>query len=95
MTEIIKSNRRSFLTGLGAIIAAPAIIKVSAIMPVKVIDKIDYERFMRKFLLNSSYGSFYNPLLDAWYYGEQWTKLEQDKLILKGKVIPINEIYKA
>ena len=36
MTEIIQS-RRLFITGLGAIIAAPAIVKVSSLMPIKSI----------------------------------------------------------
>lgn len=34
------SSRRQFLTGLSTLIAAPAIIKVAGIMPVKVIDAI-------------------------------------------------------
>lgn len=31
-------HRRSFLTGLGALIAAPAIVRVASIMPVKAFD---------------------------------------------------------
>lgn len=31
-------NRRGFLTGLTSLIAAPAIIKVAGIMPVKMVD---------------------------------------------------------
>jgi hypothetical protein len=37
MTEIIKPSRRSFITGLSALIVAPAIVKITNIMPVKVI----------------------------------------------------------
>jgi fumarate hydratase class II len=33
----IITSRRSFLAGLGALVAAPAIVRVSSIMPVKVI----------------------------------------------------------
>lgn len=36
MTQII--HRRGLITGLGAIFAAPAIMKVASIMPIKVLD---------------------------------------------------------
>lgn len=39
--------RRSFLTGLSAIIAAPAIVRASSLMPVKALKSgWDYERYV-------------------------------------------------
>jgi hypothetical protein len=35
MSALIRPDRRSFLKGLGLIIAAPAIVRASSIMPVK------------------------------------------------------------
>ncbi len=34
--EIIRPNRRGFLTGLASLIAAPAIIKATSLMPISV-----------------------------------------------------------
>lgn len=34
-------HRRTFLTGLSALIAAPAIVRVSSLMPVKALEPID------------------------------------------------------
>lgn len=36
MTEIIKPTRRLFLTGLFSALAAPAIVRIENIMPVKI-----------------------------------------------------------
>lgn len=33
----IVANRRSFITGMGALFAAPAIVRVASIMPVKAV----------------------------------------------------------
>jgi hypothetical protein len=35
-------NRRHFLTGLGTLLAAPAIVKVASIMPVRVLPPPDF-----------------------------------------------------
>lgn len=37
MNRIIQPNRRSFIAGLGAVFAAPAIVRASSLMPVKVL----------------------------------------------------------
>ncbi len=42
MSRSILLPRRSFLTGLGAMLAAPAIVKANALMPVSNIDHILY-----------------------------------------------------
>lgn len=42
MTNIIQPSRRKFLTGLSALIVAPAIVRVESLMPVKSIDLADY-----------------------------------------------------
>jgi hypothetical protein len=34
---MIQQSRRGFLTGLGAVICAPAIVRASSLMPVKII----------------------------------------------------------
>src|SRR5512138_856984 len=42
-------HRRSFLTGLGALVAAPAIVSVSNIMPVKVMPReVDIAELFRQ-----------------------------------------------
>lgn len=39
MAEATMTTRRSFITGLVSFVAAPAIVRVSSIMPVKVVDQ--------------------------------------------------------
>jgi hypothetical protein len=45
-------QRRSFLLGLGAVIAAPAIVKPQNIMPIKLFDPY-YTRYLMDYLLGS------------------------------------------
>lgn len=35
---MIQQSRRSFISGIGAIIAAPAIVRASSLMPIKALD---------------------------------------------------------
>jgi hypothetical protein len=37
MPELIKPSRRGFITGLAALVAAPAIVRASSLMPVRSI----------------------------------------------------------
>lgn len=37
MTDLIRPNRRVLLTGLAAVICAPAIVRASSLMPVKAL----------------------------------------------------------
>jgi hypothetical protein len=48
----IELGRRSFILGLGSIIAAPAIVRVSSLMPVRVFDPAYY-----RYLVDYSIGS--------------------------------------
>lgn len=59
-------NRRKLITGLISFVAAPAIVRASSLMPVKVMDSFDpqeaFNKLMNKYLENSSYGKFAEKL---------------------------------
>lgn len=42
------SSRRSFLTGLGSLLAAPAIVKASSLMPVKALSAADLDDLVER-----------------------------------------------
>ncbi len=47
---IVETSRRGFITGAAALFAAPAIVKASSLMPVKM---IYYERFLAGYLIGT------------------------------------------
>jgi len=44
---MIEASRRSLLVGLGAIIAAPAIVRASSLMKVRMFNEADWERLTK------------------------------------------------
>ena len=60
--SIIQPSRRGFLAGLGALIAAPAIVRASSLMPVSAIERYDISRQLVAMLSES------NELLDDMIY---------------------------
>ena len=77
-------NRRSLITGLISFVAAPAIVRVANIMPIKVIDP--YEAISVRYL------DTYFPVLNADPY---WTKMSYDETgnIFEIKHINPKDIY--
>ena len=62
-------NRRSLITGLISFVAAPAIVRVANIMPIKVVDP--YEEIFVRYL------DTYFPVLNA---NPFWTKVSYDEV---------------
>lgn len=42
MSELIKPTRRGFITGLTSLLASPAIVRISSIMPVKALTRAKF-----------------------------------------------------
>jgi hypothetical protein len=70
---MIETSRRSLLTGLGALIAAPAIVRASSLMPLKAVPNWDdYDEALRAIRWNEAYAAEYtqrlvrSPLLVQW-----------------------------
>jgi hypothetical protein len=61
MAELIIPSRRRFLLGAGALLAAPAIVRVASLMPVSVIEP-------EVTIWNAEWGP---PLSDDWRYADR------------------------
>lgn len=66
MSSLITS-RRTFIGGLASLIAAPAIVRVSSLMPVKVVDLLWAEEAM---ILPP--GEYHAYLIDITCIGDRW-----------------------
>lgn len=79
-------SRRGFLTGLGAILAAPAIVRVASLMPVKALPApwthvryglgykvTDLENSLRAFM--ESDPSVNEAMVEAMLFGQSWLKI--------------------
>ena len=81
-------DRRKLITGLISFVAAPAIVRVASIMPVKVIDKVmttdDYLKMIDKLYENSQFGKLAGPIVKYSYndYG------------LVTEIVPLSSLYK-
>lgn len=62
-------NRRKFLWGLGGVIAAPAVVKITSIMPVKAMPELPPVEELETFDLSHAYGRMQTFLE---YDGSKW-----------------------
>lgn len=75
-------NKRAFLFGLGGAFAAPAIVKLSSLMPIKQIIQPNFEPFAFTFekitinaqsrALKAEYTLEIQPMVSAIYIPEKW-----------------------
>lgn len=68
-------SRRAFLLGLGASLAAPAVVRAELIMPIRKIVKPYnwWSRFRNAdSSIDSSYGAIYTPELHGWRQFEEF-----------------------
>lgn len=66
-------NRRKFLWGLGGVIAAPAVVKITSIMPVKAMPELPPVEELETFDLSHVYGR--QTLLT--YDGGKWVAVSR------------------
>jgi hypothetical protein len=57
-------GRRGFITGLVSLVAAPAIVRVASIMPVKVMPGLTSQEIINRALLHMAERQVNPPLLD-------------------------------
>ena len=59
-------GRRGFLIGMSALIAAPAIVRVTSIMPIKAFDVTNTDLWLTQWLDEMHYQTFgRSPMMDA------------------------------
>ena len=84
-------NRRSLITGLISFVAAPAIVRVESLMPVKVIKQFNPEELWDK-ITNFAYNE---PIPNGILYGIELAKREMDLITGVYKIVPValEDIY--
>lgn len=83
-------SRRGFLTGLTALVAAPAVIRVADLMPVKRVPFMPYVRLYQNSLAGEKIAEdyFYIDLSRGWVHDEMLEKMKTKakKMEMFGKV---------
>ena len=86
-------HRRKFLMGLGALMAAPAIVSVSNIMPVKAMPSVDMlEQLLQQRIANAE--QIMAESLSEMLYGDKYNVsgfglsglIEQDTIYIRGGI---------
>ena len=90
MNTIIKPSRRGFITGLASLVAAPAIVKFDALMPVRSIVQTPEEILNKVFayMIDTD-----NHLTDAYCYGQLMYKVEEIDNTFQYKYFPLEQLY--
>jgi hypothetical protein len=87
-------QRRNFLIGLGSLLAAPAIVRVQSIMPVKVVKQFtldDYAELILKPMVNRLQDSMANDIFNHQCDTFGYYLLHDDEI--KIRKVTITEIY--
>ena len=90
----LSASRRSFITGLGAIFAVPAIVRVSSLMPVKALLQPTPEEVYN--ILHQQIGLGYaitrQAIIDELYVSKTWYDEPGEKL--RHTTIGIDHLFK-
>lgn len=93
MTQIIAS-RRSFLVGLGALIAAPAIVRVGSLMPVKQIPSVEDLGDLLRQRMNDAYKVMADNL-NSGLYGDEFHRIRFNDGIFEAIPVKWTEVFKG
>lgn len=78
-------NRRSLITGLISFVAAPAIVRVESLMPVKVVKQLSCQELLDE-IVNFAYNE---PIPNGILYGIELARREMDLITGIYKIVPI------
>lgn len=81
---MVKINRRKLITGLISFAAAPAIVRASSLMPVKVMDSFDPKMAWDRII------EYVEPLDYNFYDSIQWSLHQIDKITGIRTITPIS-----
>lgn len=89
------ASRRGFITGLAALIAAPAVVKAASLMPVRAINshQAEMDKLMVQFYQHIEYETemLQRAIADAVFYGEGAFSLTEHNMMLQASHIPIGD----
>ena len=85
----LSASRRSFITGLGAIFAAPAIVRVSSLMPVKALLQPTPEEIYN---IGLGYAITRQAISNSLYVSKTWYDEPGEKL--RHTTIGIDHLFK-
>jgi len=96
---VILQSRRSFITGLAALVAAPAVVRASSLMPVKapklLTDDETLQRIIRMFEESNRYlvDMMQQQIADSIFYGSAQMEVKSGLSGLLARPVSRQELY--